>query len=91
MDRDVRQAGFLQLRREVARELDAVRHERRLEAEARGLADDRDELVALAERGVASRDLDAHPVAVRLRAARRSRSITSAIGMSFTFSDDSER
>ena len=66
VDRNVREAGCLQLAGEVARELDAVRHERGLEAEAGGLADDRDEIVTLAERGIASRDLDAHAVAVLL-------------------------
>ena len=64
VDRDVREAGFLQLPGEVARQLDAVRHERGLETEAGRLADDRDELVALPERGVASRDLHAHAVTV---------------------------
>ena len=64
VDGDVREPGFHQLPGEVARELDAVRHERRLEAEARGFLHDRDELVALAESRVAARDLDAHAVAV---------------------------
>src|SRR5262249_29395031 len=62
--RDVGHPRLLELLREVARQLDAVRHERRLEAEPRRLAHDRDELLAVAERRVASGDLDADAVAV---------------------------
>jgi hypothetical protein len=84
VDRDVREAGRLQLLPEVARELDAVRHEGGLEPQLGRALHDGDELLALPERGVAAVITPAVGVATFWR-----RSMTSQ-GMSFTFSDDSE-
>ena len=70
VDRDVGHPRLLQLDREVPRQLDSVRHQRGLEPQARGFADDRDELLAVPERRVAARDLHRDAVAVRRADAR---------------------